>query len=343
MSDLLNRGSCAVVAEVAQAHDGSLGTAHAYVDAVADAGVDAVKFQAHLAKYESHPSEPWRVRFSRQDESRYDYWRRMEFTPEQWRGLYEHARDRDLDFMVSPFSLEAIDMLRATGVDRWKVASGEVGNHQLLRHMVGDGHPVVLSTGMSSWAECDAAVALLVGEDADLTVLQCTTAYPCPPERLGLHVMHEIRDRYGVPFGLSDHSGETYAGVAAAALGASMVEVHVTFHKRSFGPDVPASLDLAQLADMVRGVRFVQKALAGTVDKDALAQELAPTRTLFTRSLVLRRDLPKGSVLMETDLIHKKPGTGIPGERMGEFVGRRLTRDLPADAQLAESDLEVAR
>jgi len=112
-----------------------------------------------------------------------------------------------------------------------------------------------------------------------------------------------------------------------------MVEVH--------GPDVPASLDLAQLADLVRGVRFVERALAGAVDKDALAEELAPTRRLFTRSLVLRRDLPKGSLLVEADLILKKPGTGIPGERMGEFVGRRLARGLAADAQLAESDLEV--
>jgi N,N'-diacetyllegionaminate synthase len=334
-------GSCVLVAEVAQAHDGSLGTAHAYIDAVADAGVNAVKFQAHIARYESHPSEPWRVRFSRQDESRYDYWRRMEFAPDQWRGLYDHAHACGLEFIVSPFSLEAVDMLRTTGVDVWKVASGEVGNHQLLGHLAGDGRPVILSTGMSSWAECDAAVALLLGKSVDVTVLQCTTAYPCPPERLGLRVMHEIRDRYGVPFGLSDHTGETYAGISATALGASMVEVHVTFHKRSFGPDVPASLDLAQLADLVRGVRFVERALAGAVDKDALAEELAPTRRLFTRSLVLRRDLPKGSLLVEADLILKKPGTGIPGERMGEFVGRRLARGLAADAQLAESDLEV--
>src|SRR4051812_39885185 len=123
---------CVVVAEVGQAHDGSLGTAHAYIDAAAEAGVDAVKFQTHIASAESHPSEPWRVRFSKQDASRYDYWRRMEFSEEQWLGLREHAAEVGLLFVSSPFSLDAVELLARVGVDVWKIASGELANDPLL-------------------------------------------------------------------------------------------------------------------------------------------------------------------------------------------------------------------
>ena len=121
--------NCTVIGEVAQAHDGSLGMAHAYIDAIADAGADAVKFQTHIASAESTPAEPWRVRFSRQDETRYDYWKRMEFTPEQWHGLKQHADERGLLFLSSPFSLQAFELLREVGVAGWKLASGELGSN----------------------------------------------------------------------------------------------------------------------------------------------------------------------------------------------------------------------
>lgn len=333
--------SCIVVAEVGQAHDGSLGTAHAYIDAVADAGADAVKFQAHIARFESHPSEPWRVHFSRQDATRYDYWKRMEFTEGQWRGLYEHARERGLLFVVSPFSLEAVDLLRATGIDMWKIASGETDNVQLIKHACADGRPVVVSTGMSTWQEIDAAISILSQAAVEATVLQCTTAYPCPPHRLGLEVMHQLRERYGVQVGLSDHSGETYAGLAAATLGASMIEVHVTFHKKSFGPDVSSSLDLAQLSDLIRGTAFIRQALLAAVSKDAVSRDLYRERQLFSRSIVFRHDMRAGAVLSESDVIMKKPGTGIPPRRLSELVGRSLRRDVEADTQVSEEDLEA--
>ncbi len=330
-----------VIAEVAQAHDGSLGTAHAFIDAAAAAGADAIKFQTHIAAAESTSREPWRVKFSPQDASRFDYWRRMEFTPDQWRGLKEHAENSGLLFLSSPFSPEAADLLDGLGMVAWKVASGEITNRPLLRRMAATGKPVLLSSGMSSWTELDAAVAVCREARAPFAVFQCTTAYPCPPERLGLNLLDDLRRRYACPVGLSDHSGEIYAGLAAASLGANLIEVHVAFSKQMFGPDAPASLTFEQLHRLVEGVRFIGSALAAPVDKDAFAAEAAPLRRTFGKSIVARTALPAGTVLAEAHLALKKPGTGLPPAALPDVLGRRLRRALAADEELAASDLEV--
>ena len=210
-----------VIGEVAQAHDGSLGTAHAYIDAIAAAGATAVKFQTHIAAAESRPSEPWRVPFSPQDESRFDYWRRMEFTEDQWAGLRAHAEERGIAFLSSPFSQEAIDLLERVGVSAWKIPSGEVGNIPMLRSLGASGLPVLLSTGMSPWSEIDGAVlALREGGARDLAVLQCTSAYPTSPEDVGLNLVTELAARYDCHGGLSDHSGTIFPSLAAVTLGA---------------------------------------------------------------------------------------------------------------------------
>lgn len=328
-----------MVAEVAQNHDGSLGAAHAYIDAVAAAGAHAVKFQTHIAAAESTPQEPWRVRFSRQDETRYDYWKRMEFSEAQWAGLAAHAQERGLEFLSSPFSPEAVELLERVGAPAWKVGAGEVTNLPMLELMAATGKPVILSSGMSPWSDLDAATELLRRRGTPFAVLQCTTAYPCPPERLGLNVMQEIRERYGCPTGLSDHSGTIYAGLAAAALGASLIEVHVTFSRDCFGPDVPASITTSELTSLVEGVRFIEQALAHPVDKGAMAEELSEMRQVFGKSVVARRDLPAGHRLEAGDLACRKPGTGIPAARLAEVSGRRLIRPVSANTLLREDDL----
>lgn len=331
---------CLIVAEISQTHDGSLGQAHAFIDAVARAGADAVKFQTHIAAAESTPAEPWRVPFSRQDATRYEYWRRMEFTEEQWAGLDEHARESGLVFLSSAFSAEAIELLEGLGMRAWKVASGEVGNLALLERMAKSGAPVLLSSGMSGLAELDAAVDTVRAAGAPVAVLQCATAYPCPPEQIGLNLIGELRDRYACWVGLSDHSATIFPSIAAATLGADVVEVHATLSREMFGPDVPASVTTAELTELVRGVRFVEQALASPVDKDRVAADMAPMRDLFTRSAVAAIDIPAGTRLTETDLIAKKPGTGIPAARIPELVGRVTRRAIPADTLLTDDDLE---
>lgn len=335
----LASGRPLVIGEVAQSHDGSLGTAHAFIDAIAESGADAVKFQTHMAAAESTPSEPWRVPFSHQDSSRYEYWERMEFSDIQWRGLRDHAVECGLYFLSSPFSSQAVQLLEELDVAAWKVSSGEIANAALLQEVAATGRPVLLSTGMSWWSEIDTAVGVIRSAGSPLAVLQCTTAYPTMPEQVGLNVLAQMRARYDCPVGLSDHSATIYSGLAAVALGATVVEVHVTLSRRMFGPDVVASLTVEQLAQLVEGVGFVYSALGTKIDKDQVAESSAELRLLFTKSLVARADLPAGHVLSASDLIPKKPGGGIGPERLAEVVGRVLIEPLPADRPLVLEQL----
>ena len=331
---------CLIVGEVAQTHDGSLGLAHSFIDAIANAGADAVKFQTHIAKAESTPSEPWRVKFSSQDASRFDYWDRMSFTEEQWEGLAQHAHDRGLIFLSSPFSVEAIDLLIRVGMPAWKVASGEVANLQMLDRMASTGMPVIFSSGMSPIEELDKSVAYVRERGAPVSVLQCTTAYPCPPEKIGLNLIPFFRDHYQCPVGLSDHSGTIYPGLAAANIGIDILEVHVALSREMFGPDVSASVTTAELRQLVDGIRFIEAMGANPVDKDEIAREMETLRRTFNKSVVARVELKAGSLLTEETLAAKKPGLGIPVERFYELVGRRLRRSVVADQFLQEEDLE---
>jgi N,N'-diacetyllegionaminate synthase len=339
LSDSVPGRPCAIIGEVAQAHDGSLGFAHAFIDAVADTSCDAVKFQTHIAAAESTLAEPWRVKFSSQDATRYDYWRRMEFSESQWAELKAHAEAKGLVFLSSAFSMEAVELLHRIGMNAWKIASGETGNLPMLRRIASFRQPVILSTGMSGWREVDEAVALLRASQAPFAVLQCTSSYPCPPEVVGLNVIPELRTRYGSSVGFSDHSGKIYAGLAAATLGIEVLEVHITLSRRMFGPDVAASLTVEELTSLVEGVRFIEAAKAAPVDKEKVARSKDHMRALFTKSVVAVRDLPAGTVLTEANITLKKPGGGLPPSRFESLIGHKLRQAVTHDQQLREDDL----
>jgi len=196
------------------------------------------------------------------------------------------------------------------------------------------------ASGMSPLAETDIAVCRAQVRKAPVAVLQCTSAYPCPPERVGLNLISFYRDRYGCGVGLSDHSGTIYAGLAAAALDIDILEVHITMSRGMFGPDVPASVTMEELRQLVDGIRFVERIRAHPVDKDAIARDMAPLRGIFTKSLVASMPLAAGTVLAERHLAMKKPGTGIPAGQLSDILGRRLRRSLEADEQLRLDDLE---
>ena len=193
-----------IIAEIGQAHDGSLGTAHAYIDIAASSGASAVKFQTHYADEESSPEEPWRIKFSTQDKTRYDYWKRMEFSSKQWKELYNHSHDLGLDFISSPFSLKAVDVLINAGIDAWKIASGEISNVLMLDKIAKTKLPIVLSTGMSSTSEIKNALDILQSKKSEVVVMQCTTSYPVEAERVGLNLIREFRELFNLSTGLSD-------------------------------------------------------------------------------------------------------------------------------------------
>jgi N,N'-diacetyllegionaminate synthase len=329
-----------VIAEVAQAHDGSLNFAHSFIDAAAAAGADAIKFQTHIAAEESSAAEQWRVPFSKQDASRYDYWKRMEFTPDQWRGLKLHADEKNLVFLSSPFSLAAVELLHSLGMQAWKIASGEVRNELLLERLLRTKLPVLLSSGMSSWAELTESVSKVRAAGAPLMVMQCTSAYPCPPERVGLNLLNEYRERFKCAVGLSDHSGTIWPSLAAATLGASAVEVHVTWDRSMFGPDAVASVTFTELRQMVEGLKYTEKMLRNPVDKEAEAASMSKMRQMFGQSLVAARDLEPGTVMTAEHLTTRKPLIGIPASDLASVLGSKVRKQIKAGDFLQSADIQ---
>ena len=323
-----------VIAEIGNNHDGSMGQAKALIDAAAEAGADAVKFQTHIADAEMLPSTPTPPHF---DEPRYTFTERMSLTEDQHRELKAYAEERGLIFFSSPFSIEAVELLERVGNPVYKIASGEVTNPPLIRRIAETGKPVIISTGMSGLEEVDAAVAILREHDVPLMVLQCTSNYPCPPEKVNLRAMETLRERYGVPVGLSDHTPDVHTSVAAVALGAVAVEKHFTLSKRLYGPDHHASLTPDELARLVAGVRQVLPAL-GTGEKER-DPELDPARATFEKSVVSIGEIAEGATIEATMLTTKRPGNGIPATRLDEVVGRRAARAIPANELLSEDDL----
>src|ERR671931_52506 len=293
-----------VIAEAGMNHDGSLGNAIRLAEVAAEAGADAVKFQLHDAAAETTRDAPSPPYF--RHETRWEYFERTAFTDAQWRTLKEACDAAGIEFLCSAFSVEALERLEALGVARHKVPSGEVTNLELVRAAAATGKPVLLSSGMSAWSELDAAVEA-AGERA--TVLQCTSAYPTPPERVGLNLLAALRERYGKPVGFSDHSLGPYAAFAAVALGAKIVEKHFTLSREMYGPDAALALEAAALHEM---------------------------KEIFEKSVVSAREIPAGAVISREMLAAKKPGTGIPAARLDDVVGRRAAVVIAADTVLTE-------
>jgi len=329
-----------IIAEIGQAHDGSLGMAHAYIDAVAKTGADAIKFQTHIAAAESSMHEPFRVKFSKQDATRYEYWQRMEFSLEQWKGLKAHCDAVGLDFISSPFSNAAVDLLEEVGVKLYKVGSGEVNNFLLLQKIANTGKPIIISSGMSSFAELDETVAFLKEKNCEFSILQCTTSYPTAPKQFGLNVIQELKERYLVAIGFSDHSSGIEAGIAAVALGAELLEFHVVFNKEMFGPDAKSSLTFPETTQLVNAVRNIDEALQHPIDKKDNSQ-FAELKQIFEKSLAINKNLPKGHILTFDDLEAKKPKNyGILASKFQEVIGEKLASDMKQWDFLTKEDLE---
>ena len=329
-----------IIAEIAQAHDGSLGIAHSYIDALAETGVHAVKFQTHVAEAESSIHEPFRVKFSYEDETRFDYWKRMEFTAEQWAGLKSHCEDKELEFISSPFSCAAVDLLEKLNVKKYKIGSGEVSNLLMLEKIALTGKEIILSSGMSSLAELDATINFLKPFGNNLSVLQCTTAYPTVAGQWGLNMIPVLKERFQLPTGFSDHSGDIYACLAATALGAAILEFHAVFDQSMFGPDAKASLTINQVKNMVRGVNDISKDLSAGIDKTS-SESFAELKKIFQKSLAVNKDLEAGHIISFNDLEAKKPaGFGIDAKDFKAVIGKKLSVKKSAQDFLNASDLE---
>lgn len=335
---LLKKDKTVLVAEIGQAHEGSLNMAHAMIDACADAKVDVIKFQAHFANAESTFDEPFRIKFSHKDKNRFDYWKRMEFSFEEWKGLYKHAKKKKLYFMVSVFSEKAFDMINKLDVCAWKVSSGEINNTALIDKMVKTKKTIIVSTGMSNNAEINKTVAYLKNKKSNFVILQCSTMYPTPLKYVGLNIVEEIKNRHKCLVGLSDHSGSIYPLIFGLSNKYNILEFHVTFHKKMFGPDTSSSISFEKVKLLTKFRENFEILSKNKIDKDKIFNKFKLTKKMFGKSLCLIKSRKKNYIIKSNDLTIKKPGSGIPFNKKNLIVGKKLKRDVSSDRLLKLRD-----
>lgn len=334
-------GPCFVIAEAGVNHDGDVATALALVESARTIGVDCLKFQtfgADRVAVADAPKAAYQLRTTDGRESQLAMLRRLELSPDGHRVVAEACRRAGVRFLSTPYDLEDAEFLASLGVGAFKLASIHLVELPFLRDLARFRLPLILSTGMATLAEIEAAVETL--RDAGLhefCLLQCTTNYPSRVEDANLRAMATMAAAFGVPVGYSDHTEGLAVPLAAVALGARVLEKHFTLDRSRPGPDHACSSDPAEFAALIAGVRAVEAAL-GTGIKRPSAAETA-NRSGMRRSVVLRSPLAAGTVLERGHLAFKRPGTGLAPAMADLLVGRRLRRDLPADAPLALEDV----
>jgi N-acetylneuraminate synthase len=263
----------------------------------------------------------------------------MGFTLEQWHGVKKHCDEVGLEFMSSPFSNAAVDLLEEVGIKRYKIGSGEVNNYLMLEKIARTGKDIILSSGMSDYEEIGNTIEFIKQFNQNISVMQCTTMYPTPAEETGLNTVVELKKRFGLPVGLSDHSGTIYPSIAAAALGAELFEIHVVFDKRCFGPDSTSSLTVDELKQLVEGVNFVRTGMSQKDKKDE-TKRFDQVKGMFEKTLAVNRDVEQGEEIQLKDLEAKKPSNrGVSARFYSDVVGRKAAKRLSKWDFITEEDL----
>lgn len=322
-----------IIAEAGVNHNGRLELALQLVDAAATAGADYVKFQTFKAKDLVTASAP-RAAYQRQacphdsDDSQMAMLSALEMSYEDFTTLAQHCRERHIGFMSTPFDLTSIEFLATLGMDFWKIPSGEITDLPYLRAIAAHPGKVIMSTGMSSIAEVEAALDALESSGKsrrEITLLHCTTQYPAPLESVNLRAMDTLATLGCAAVGYSDHTRGITVPIAAAARGASVIEKHFTLSRQMEGPDHKASLEPSELADMVKAIRDVEIAL-GSPEKVIAAAESANV-AVARRSIVAARNIAKGHIITAEDITAKRPGTGLSPMLWDVVIGSKASRD----------------
>lgn len=324
-----------IIAEAGVNHNGEFELAKKLVDAAAEAGADLVKFQTFNAERlvtGNAPKADYQIRNTEQSDSQFTMLRRLELTHEMHEALMVHCRDRGIGFFSTGFDIQSLDYLVSLGAELFKVPSGEITNLPYLRHIGGLGKPVILSIGMATLGEIEDALAVLEAAGTPrsrITVLHCNTEYPTPMADVNLRAINNIRDAFGVVVGYSDHTPGIEVPIAAVALGATVIEKHLTLDRNLPGPDHKASLEPDEFAAMVRAVRNIEQALGDGIKRPTSSE--SRNRSIARKSLVAACSIRTGETFTPANVSAKRPGTGISPMRWDEVMGRVATRDYAAD------------
>jgi N,N'-diacetyllegionaminate synthase len=326
-----------VIAEAGVNHNGDIALAHRLVDAAADAGADAVKFQTFRAERVAGAESPkaaYQKETTDAAESQLDMLRKLELPWEAHAALKRQCDERNIEFMSTPFDPDSADFLVETGIRRFKTGSGELTNLPFLEHAARHGLPMILSTGMATLEEIgDAVEAVRKAGAGEISLLHCVSNYPAAPEDTNLRAMQKMADAFDVPVGLSDHTMGIAVATGAAALGASIIEKHFTLDRTMTGPDHLASIEPDGLKQMVDAIRTVTAALGDGEKRPAESER--ENRVLVRRSLVAACDIAAGEILADDMIDAKRPGDGLPPAMRSALVGRRANRDILSGAQFA--------
>lgn len=329
---------CFLIAEAGVNHNGDQDMALRLIDAAVEAGADAVKFQSFKAEQmvtATAPKAEYQVQTTDSSESQLDMLRRLELSAEDHRLLMEYCLERNILFMSSPFDHESADLLNDLNVEVFKIPSGEITNFPLLTHIARKGKPMVISTGMSYLDEVRSAVRVIEKTgNLDYILLHCVSSYPVKAEDVNLNAMRAMRSAFESPVGYSDHTVGIEVPIAAVALGATVIEKHLTLSRTLPGPDHRASLEPEQFTEMVRGIRSVESALGHGRKEPSPAE--ANTSEVARKSLVAAQDIPAGTTLTEKHIAIMRPGTGIPPSELQSVIGSILKVDLSAGGLLVK-------
>lgn len=324
-----------IIAEAGVNHNGDMDLARRLVDVAVEAGADLVKFQTFSAERlatRSAAKAAYQVDTTGADESQFEMLRRLELSEQAHHELVAHCATRGIEFFSTAFDCESLDFLVGLGQRRFKVPSGEITNLPYLRHIGRLGCPVILSTGMATLGDIEAAVDALEGAGADrrdITVLHCNTQYPTPMEDVNLRAMQNLGNALGVAVGYSDHTPGIEIPIAAVALGATIIEKHFTLDRALPGPDHLASLEPGELASMVSAIRNIEKALGDGIKRPSASER--DNRAIVRKSLVAARAIRKGEPYTPDNVAVKRPGSGVSPMRWDEMIGRRAPRDFAAE------------
>jgi N,N'-diacetyllegionaminate synthase len=326
-----------VIAEIGTVHDGSLGNAKKLMELAKESGAECVKFQLHIADFETTRDAPMPPYF--RQENRYEYFMRTSFDIEQWSQLVDFAKDLEIDFLVSPFSTEALDLLRQLGMRRFKVPSGELSNKMLLEDIAIDFDHVFISTGMSNYKEITWAMSHFREQLDKVTIMQCTSLYPCPTNQVGINVISEFLNRYSCRVGFSDHTRTTAAAILGMSFGSVVFEKHLTFSRKMYGSDAWNAFEPDEFARYCQELDYAYEILSSPIDKDR--QEItSQSKLIFEKGVYARVDMVDGHEVARENLILLKPNEGISASEYSKIVGRVLKRSVSAYSPLKWSDFK---
>lgn len=321
-----------IIAEIGSVHDGDINKAFALIKSASRSGADVIKFQMHIADEETLVDAPSPSYFNK--EKRFDYFKRTAFSLKNWKRIKRLCEKLGKEFLCSPFSEKAIDYLEDLRVKNYKVPSGELTNISLLEKLKKTKKHIILSTGMSSWDEIDIAVNIL---KKNFSILQCSSIYPCPNDKVGINIIQELKRRYKCPVGFSDHTLGCSAAFAAASNGATIIEKHFTLSKNMYGSDAKNSMEPREFSFLVKNIREIWKIMDNPVDKNNL-KEYKDMKRVFEKSVVASHDLKANSILRKKNIVFKKPGTGIKAINYKSLIGKRLKKNIKENSLLKMKD-----